>query len=349
MTSAYSKGHRPGLITILFALVVIACLAWSAYWFIARSVISQGIDDWIEEQRVLGFEVDYASRELSGFPFRFVLDLEDPSYGMPAAGAEWRADALQIVMQPWNYNHAIARAPGRHKVQLSARQDDSVQAVLGPRSAMSLRWDSVGIRQVSMALDEFSVQLAGDPAMEVDAFEFHLRPAPGVPEMLQLETHWQEVRLPGAPPDDMAFLGPVIGPSILRAELDQGVPAFAETGGDLIAVAVALRNGGELRVPQIMVEWGPAHLGGRLNLAAPDNQVAGSIGVRIEKADELRAALRADGQMTEELGIYIDALEAASANGGFLPLPIRNDGIYFLGNRVAEIPFDDYMALASES
>ena len=76
MTTAYGKRRGPGLITILFALIVIACIAYSAYWFIARNVISSGIDDWITEQRAQGLEVDYASRRLSGFPFRFVLDVE---------------------------------------------------------------------------------------------------------------------------------------------------------------------------------------------------------------------------------------------------------------------------------
>ena len=349
MTSAYGKRRGPGLITILFALIVIACVAWSAYWFIARSVISQGIDDWIEDQRAQGFEVEYASRKLSGFPFRFVLDVEEPVYGLAAQGPVWRADDLQIVMQPWNYNHAIARAPGRHQVQLSQDELDTVQAVLGPKSAMSLRWDTAGIRQLSMALDEFSLQEAGEPATEVDAFEFHIRPAPGIPDMLQLETHWQEVRLPDVLSEDLAFLGSVIGPSILRAELDKGVPAFAETGGDLKAVALALQEGGELRIPQVMVEWGPAHLGGKLELAAPENEVGGNIGIRIDRADELRAALETEGLMTDELRTYISAIEAPSADGGFLLLPIRGDGIYFFGGRIAEIPFDDYLALATES
>ena len=98
-----------------------------------------------------------------------------------------------------------------------------------------------------------------------------------------------------------------------------------------------------------MVEWGPAHLGGKLDLSMPGDEVSGSIGIRIEQADELRAALEAAGLMTDELRAYIGALEGASANGGFLPLPIREDGIYFLGNRVAAIPFDEFLSPASET
>lgn len=344
MTTAYGKRRGPGLITILFALIVIACIAYSAYWFIARNVISSGIDDWITEQRAQGLEVDYASRRLSGFPFRFVLDVEEPAYGIPDSQSMWRADDLQIVMQPWNYNHAIIRAPGRHELG-----DGAMQALIDGRSAMSLRWGGGSIRQISMALNEASFNVAGDEPAEVDGFEFHLRPAPGAPDMLQLETHWQEVRLPDVPTEDMAFLGKVVGPSILRAELDDGVPAIREGANLAHAFALALRSGGELRVPQVMVEWGPAHLGGKMDLAAPEGDVSGSIGIRIEKADDLRAALEAEGLMTDELRAYIGALEAASANDGFLPLPIRGDGIYFLGNRVAAIPFDEYMAPANES
>lgn len=340
MTSAYGKRRGPGLITILFGLIVIACAAYSAYWFIARGVISQGLDDWIAEQRADGLEVEYTSRKLSGFPFRFVLDVEEPVYGAPRDGWRWQADDLQIVMQPWNYYHAIARAPGRHEVQVGR---ETLNALLGRRSAMSLRWDNTSIRQVSLALDELSVSPAGDGATEVDDFEFHLRPAPGEPHMLQLETHWQEVRLAEALPEDLAALGSVIGPSILRAELDEGIPAFSETGDLGKAVAFALRAGGEVRIPQMMLEWGPAKLGARANLAAPDGEIAGSAGLRIEEAEALRAALLAQGQLTDDLRQSIDALETASANGGFFTVSIRGDGLYFLGNRMVELPLEEML------
>ena len=68
----------------------------------------------------------------------------------------------------------------------------------------------------------------------------------------------------------------------------------------------------------------------------------GNAGVRIERADELRAALATQGLLTEEARLAIDGLEAASTDGGFFPATLRGDGIYFLGQKQVDLPLEDY-------
>ena len=319
-----------------FVLLLIVIAAYSAYWAYARSLLDQGIDDWIAAEREAGRTVDYSSKSLGGYPFRFALTVNDPVYADPL-GPRWSGEQLQLVMQPWNWNHIIARSPGRNTLTPPAGTGEELRLLVGPKSAASLSWTAEGMRRVSVFVDKASLD-AGDEAVgELDQFELHLRPAPGFPDMLQMETHFQAVRLAELP-DDVSVLGAEIGPSILRVEVDKGMTAIAmETPADVF-VQTVLDLGGEIRVPQIMIDWGPADLGAKGELQQTSaGEIRGQVGLRIEQAEQLRTALDEAGRLDDETRQAIDALEAASANGGFLILTIREDGLYFLGNRIAEL------------
>jgi len=328
-------------IWVPFTIAIILVALYTAYWYVARGILEDGIDQWIAEQRAQGLVVEYSDKRLGGYPFRFELTVDEPLYGEPAPGARWSADRLELIMQPWDWYHVIARSPGRNTVFLSPGEGDNLRILLGRRSAASLRWDDTSVTRFSLALDEASLGAAGGSVADIDAFELHLRPAPGAPDMLQLETHWQRIELAETPPDDLAPLGRTIGPSILRAELAGGVSAFSETGDLARSVELALSRGGELLVPQLMLEWGPASLGAKADLKREAGQLRGSVGVRIERADELRSALAAQGRLTDDVRQAIDGLEAASANGGFFMTTLRGDGVYFLGNKLFDLPLED--------
>lgn len=341
MAEAKRKKGSGAWVWVPFVIAVLLVALYSVYWHVARGFLEDGIEQWIADQRAQGLVVEYSSKTLGGYPFRFTLTVDAPVYGEPTPGARWSADRLELIMQPWDWYHVIARSPGRNTVFLSPADGDNLRILLGRRSAASLRWDDTSITQFSLALDEASLSAGGDPVADIDAFEFHIRPAPGAPDMLQLETHWQRVELAETPPDDLALLGRTIGPSILRAELDGGVSAFAETGDFTRAVETALSRGGELLVPQLLLEWGPASLGAKADLKRDAGQLRGNAGVRIERAEELRAALAAQGLLNEEARLAIDGLEAASANGGFFPATLRGDGVYFLGRKQFDLPLED--------
>ncbi|MEL6568746.1 MAG: DUF2125 domain-containing protein [Pseudomonadota bacterium] len=342
MESSPRRKSSGAWIWVPFTITLLLAALYTAYWYVARGILEDGIDEWIDDQRAQGLVVEYSGKELGGYPFRFALTVDDPVYGQPT-GPKWQGQQLQLVMQPWDWYHVIIRAPGRNGFSLSNQENEDASLLLGPRSAGSLRWDNTGqIRQLSIALDEAGLAVEGDPVGELDAFEFHIRPAPGVPDMLQLETHWQRIELAETPPDDLALLGRTLGPSILRAELDGGVSAFSETGDLARAIELALSRGGELLVPQLMLDWGPASLGARGDLSRQGGELRGNAGVRIDRADELRAALATQGLLTDEARLAIDGLEAASTDGGFFPATLRGDGIYFLGQKQVDLPLEDY-------
>lgn len=314
----------------LFALLV---AAYSAYWAWARSLLDEGIDAWIADERAAGRIVEYSSKSLGGYPFRFALNVEQPVYGDPRAAQRWQGESLQLVMQPWNWQHVIARTPGRNMLDI---EGESYSIDLGRRSAGSLSWTNEGIRRISVAIDTLGAGNGRETLGRAEGFEFHLRPPPGEPEMLQLQTQWKLLEL-ARPIPDAEFLGNRFGPSILRAEASQAIPALETSGGIERLAGAILALGGEITLAQLELDWGPADIGarGRLDRNARGD-IEGTIDVRVEDHERLKSALREHGRLDQQTETALDMVAAASRDGKFLSISIRNDGLYFLGNRIVD-------------
>lgn len=335
MSPAHPRRRRGFRLFFLLFLFAFVAALYSGYWAYARNQLWQGIEGWVAAERARGSTVEFSDMRLGGYPFRFALTVADPAYGEPG-GPIWSGQQLQLVMQPWNWQHVIARSPGRNTYDLGAA-NGPLTAVLGPRSAASFSWTEEGLRRVSLALDEAALGAGGEPLGEIDRFEFHLRPAPDMADMLQLETHFQAVRLPPMP--ELAALGQEIGPSILRLEAERGMTALATSATFADFIDTVLDLGGEIHVPQLMVEWGPADLGARARLSrSAAGEVRGEVGLRLDDGAALRDALAEAGQLDPETARYIELVEAASVEGGFLVLTLRADGLYLLGQRVIDMP-----------
>lgn len=333
-----AKRSRLGLI-VPFIIAALIIGAWSAYYFIARGLLADGIDEWIAAERAEGRILEFERKSLSGFPFRFVLTLDQPVYG-ETGGVVWSGQQLQLVMQPWDWEHVIVRSPGRNQILPPyGSEGDELRLLLGPQSAASYSWsnESGQMQRGSISLDEVDVSLAGAPLGRAENFEFHLRPPPGEPDMLQVQVNFERIELEEVPGDASA-LGQVIGPAVLRMEIDQG-SALLGDGVPLGAVASqTLMRGGEIRLPQLLLKWGPADLGARGEIVRRNGALAGTLGLRIDNADALREALQAAGLMDDQVRSAIDGLELASRDGGFLIVNVREDGLYVFNNQIVELP-----------
>lgn len=318
-----------------FILLGLLIAAYSAYWLWARSQLNAAVDGWIAAQRSAGLEVGYERRQLGGYPYRFALRVEAPRLSNPRTGQSWQGERLDLVMQPWNWRHVILRAPGMNRIETGL---DVLELDVGTGSAASVSWTEVGLRRASLAFDEVSLRRDGGPVLSGDGVELHLRPPPGAPDLLQIQASWQGVTLAEQVPD-LAFLGRDLGPSILRLEATKAWRAL-ETATNLAEVPdVLLALGGEVRVPQLVLDWGPARLGAKGQISqAADGTFVGDLALRLEEAEALLDALRQSDRLTPELERGIQAVSAASRDGRFLQLSVRDGGVYFLGQRVADVP-----------
>src|ERR1700726_898886 len=66
----------------IHVLVLIAALAWSAFWFYAASEVGVKADAWRAQEAKSGRVYDCARRTVAGFPFRFEVRCEGASVSL---------------------------------------------------------------------------------------------------------------------------------------------------------------------------------------------------------------------------------------------------------------------------
>ena len=317
-----------------FLLLIAVIAAYSAYWIYARAEIERGVDEWVAAERARGAIVDYESREFGGYPFRFELDLTSPRYQPPNA-ASWEGEQLQLVMQPWNWNHVIARAPGRSV--LTDRMGIRHTADLDGKSAASLSWDADGVHRAALELNDVSALIEGQ-AYTARGFSLNLAPSPDLRDNLRVALQWDTLTLETVPAS-APWLGTEIQESRLIGEVDNFYPAWMRSGGQPEHLYSALQQeGGGVEVGQVLLNWGPLKFGAKGRVTVENGLANGSFGVRIDDPQGLKDALKAAGYWRMQEQAAVATLETASANGGFLTFTLDDNKLKIGTVVLGELP-----------
>src|SRR5450432_810041 len=72
---------------IMPVLVLVAAVAWSAFWFYAASEVDVKADAWRAQEAKSGRVYDCARRTVAGFPFRFEVRCDGASVSLSAQTA----------------------------------------------------------------------------------------------------------------------------------------------------------------------------------------------------------------------------------------------------------------------
>ncbi|MGB3867060.1 MAG: DUF2125 domain-containing protein [Xanthobacteraceae bacterium] len=76
---------------VMPALVLVAAVVWSAFWFYAASQVDQAIDVWRAREATAGRIFDCPKRSVAGFPFRLEVTCEDAGVTLVAQTAHGAA------------------------------------------------------------------------------------------------------------------------------------------------------------------------------------------------------------------------------------------------------------------
>ncbi|KCZ91634.1 DUF2125 domain-containing protein [Hyphomonas johnsonii] len=317
-----------------FVLFILGVLVYSAYWIYARAEIERGVDEWVAAERADGAIVDFSSREIGGYPFRFELEVTDPVY-QPARMAKWEGETLQVVMQPWNWHHIIGRAPGHSVVtdRLGIRHSFDIDR----KSAGSLSWTADGIRRAAIDLHDVSALIDGQ-AYTTKGFSLNLAPGKDAPDDLLVALQWDALTLDAAPAE-APWLGTDLQASRLIVEIHNFYPAWVRSGGDPERLYEAFMDtGGGIDLGQALLGWGPLKFGAKGNLTAENGKVNGSFGVRIDDPEDLKAALKSAGRWRLQEQATVATLETASKDGGFLTFTVKDNKVMIGTVMVAALP-----------
>jgi hypothetical protein len=100
----------------LLAIVILAALGWSGWWYLQASLRDRALTAWLEERRAAGWVAEAADVRVTGFPSRVDSIITNLTLSDPAAGWSWTSDELQILSMSWKPQHIIAALPGAQTV-----------------------------------------------------------------------------------------------------------------------------------------------------------------------------------------------------------------------------------------
>lgn len=318
-----------------FVLIMLLLAAYTAYWHYMRGELETGIDGWIAEQRAAGIEINFSSKRLDGFPYRFALTVEDPVFADPAQNTRWSGETLQLVMQPWNWNHVIGRSSGMNKI---ATPDGVFDVLLGDKSVASLSWDAESVRRFSVVFDTADIALGDNPLGDIEGFELHMRPASDDPESLQIAAQWQAIHFDQPLVETAAVFGNDVQASQMQVELTDAYAAMKAS----MSPGAWGDAGGRVKLARLELNWGPARIGmkGDFSLndcAVPDD---GDLQIRLDDVPTLRSALQDARMLNLPTDAALSFLEDASEDGGFAPFSFRDGGIYMGLIPLGDLPQD---------
>lgn len=99
------------MLRALIALIVLAAVLYSGYWFIGSQATARAAQDWLEDRRDDGWQVEYADLETKGFPNRFDTTVTNLELTDPDTGVSWSAPFFQVLSLSYEPNHLIVIWP----------------------------------------------------------------------------------------------------------------------------------------------------------------------------------------------------------------------------------------------
>ena len=286
----------------LLAIVILAALAWSGWWFVQSTARDRAMEAWLAERRAAGWVAEAEDVRVRGFPNRVDTVVTELSLSDPDAGWAWQADGLQVLSLSYKPNHVIAvlhrRAGGLHPLRDDPRHQRPA-ARLGDLQARRR-----GSSSTTRPSRSRTCALTGDAGWTAGIGKAILatrQAADGTPFAHDVAFNAESLALP---PELLAGIGPT-GCCPPRSAPSRSTPPSSSTapwdrpaleGDNPVLEEVAIRD--------LSLTWGKLDLRGR-----------GTLGVDAEGFAEGRIDLRARN--------WEDMLDVAEASGRAQPHPRR--------------------------
>ncbi|SOH92928.1 hypothetical protein SAMN06273572_101779 [Monaibacterium marinum] len=100
----------------IIAIVVIAVIGWSGYWWVNASLRRDAVETWFAERQADGWVADYADLRITGFPNRVDTILTDVELADPDSGWMWQGPRFEMLTLSYQPFEIIAVWPGQHQL-----------------------------------------------------------------------------------------------------------------------------------------------------------------------------------------------------------------------------------------
>src|ERR1700744_1011273 len=170
-------------------LLLIAAIAWSAFWFFAASQVDVQADAWRAHEAKSGRIYDCAKRSVAGFPFRLEISCDSPSVTLASQTAQAttqlkaKLGEILVVAQVYDPRHVIAEFTGPATITDQGGQSFAANWTTGRASVFGLpevpQRASVVFDAPTLSRLDGSVQV---PLADAAHVELHGRLAEGSPK-----------------------------------------------------------------------------------------------------------------------------------------------------------------------
>ncbi len=191
MTMAITTSRRRSRWGLFAApvLLLIAAIAWTAFWFFAASQVDVQADAWRAHEAKSGRIYDCAKRSVAGFPFRLEVSCDGASVTLASQTAQAankftaKLDQILVVAQVYDPKHVIAEFSGPAAITDQNGQSFAASWKLGRASVFGLpdvpQRASIVFDAPTLARVDGSMQV---PLAEAGHVELHGRLAEGSPK-----------------------------------------------------------------------------------------------------------------------------------------------------------------------
>ena len=140
----------------LTILIVVAVVAYSAYWGWGAWTFKREYTTWFEDRAEEGWQAEYSALSLRGYPNRFDATWENVALADPDTGLAWQAPFFQLLMLSYQPNHVIAILPNTHTLSTPEGRieiaNDSLQASVVTTPSAGLELDRANLVAQTMTL-----------------------------------------------------------------------------------------------------------------------------------------------------------------------------------------------------
>jgi hypothetical protein len=315
----------------LLAIVILAVLGWSGWWWVGATARDRAVTEWLAGRRAAGWVAEGEVR-VTGFPNRIDTIVSGLDLADPGAGWSWRAGEFQVLSLSYRPNHFIAVLPG---TQVVATPFETITA-----DSETLRGSMLFRPTRALELDHMTFEIAG---MELASDRGWTA---GIGEAIlatrraeeanahDLAFNAEDLALPAGLTADLnaeALLPDTIGSVALDATLafDRPWDRSSIEGGAPALEGVAVRD--------VAVTWGRLDLRGRGTLEVDDRGFAeGRLDLRASNWQEMIDVAEAAGALDPTVagavraGLGLIARLGGDASAIDVPLDFA-DGVARLG------------------
>jgi hypothetical protein len=284
---------RLGLAVVALLLVLLG--AYTAYWLIVATRISDGIAAWAQTERAEKVDISWQKVGVNGFPFGWRVELENAVLrdGRLTPSPELRIPAVSATVRPWDFGGWQLTAPEGLSAMLAGGGERPPLKLAAHTAIGVVAVDPPGGTNLWLSLQDISVEAGAKvPISSGDAWvtlpakppQSHAAPALGIALDLR------QVQLPA--------MTSVLNDTIEELAFGVTVKGAVPSGKLTQALAEWRDAGGTVELDNLHLDWGGvgANASGTIALDRELQPVGGFSGA-IEGYDKIMIGLVQSGRM----------------------------------------------------